>query len=127
MKHCPNPDCPHLVRFGRISEFLDGVEQCSDCGTQLLAGDAPPPEPPSYHELVTIYTANDGVQAHLVRSALEANGIPVHIGGEALLGAVGELPAGTMQVIVQVPPQFAEQARQIALECDAEPSQPSPD
>jgi len=128
MKHCANPDCENLVRHGVIAEFLDSVDRCADCGTPLVPGEAPRPEPPSYRELATIYQAADGTQAHLVRAALEAEGIPVNIAGEALMGAVGELPATMLQVEVQVPPEFAVRAREIALQCETgRPSETAPD
>lgn len=118
MKHCPNPECDSLVRQGTIAEFLDSARECSDCGTALVAGPPPEPEPPVYRELQTIYQAADGTQAHLIRAAIEAEGIPVNISGEALMGAVGELPATMLQVEVQVPPEHAERAREIALACE---------
>jgi hypothetical protein len=54
----------------------------------------------------------------MIRAALELEDIPVYIAGEALMGAVGELPATMLQVEVQVPPEFAERAREIALQCE---------
>jgi len=118
MKHCANQDCENLVRHGVIAEFFDIIDVCPDCGTHLSPGEAPRPEPPTFHELQTIYQAADGIQAHLVKAALEEAGIPVHISGEALMGAVGELPATLLQVEVQVPPEFAVRAREIALQCE---------
>ena len=118
MKHCPNPDCESLVRYGTIGEFLDDTEVCPDCGAALAHGEAPAPDPPVYRELQTIYRAADGTHAHMIRVALEAQDIPVHIAGEALMGAVGELPATMLQVEVQVPPAFAKRARSIALQCE---------
>ncbi len=128
MKHCPNQDCENLVRHGSIAEFFDIVDVCTDCGTPLVPGEAPRPEPPTYRELETIYQAADGTQAHLIRAALEEEGIPVNISGEALMGAVGELPATMLQVEVQVPPEFAVRAREIALQCETgRPSKKTPD
>jgi hypothetical protein len=118
MKHCPNPDCESQVRHGTIAEFADDTEVCSDCGTTLTYGEAPQSEPPVYRELQTIYQAADGIHAHMIRVALESEDIPVHIAGEALMGAVGELPATMLQVEIQVPPEFAERARSIALQCE---------
>ena len=118
MRHCANPECAHLVRFGRIAEYRDDIESCSDCGASLSPGEAPRPEPPAFRELVTIYRAADGIQAHLVRTRLEEEGIPVVIRGEALMGAVGELPATLLDVEVQVPPEFASRARKLALRCE---------
>jgi len=48
-----------------------------------------------------VYEAAHLIDAHLVRHALEAAGIPVFLKGEALLGGVGELPPfGAVQVCV---------------------------
>jgi hypothetical protein len=118
MKHCPNPDCENFTRFGRVGEFVDATLVCSDCGSALALGEATQPEPPSFRELVTIYKAADGIQAHLVRGVLEGEGIPVSIRGEALMGALGELPATMLDVEVQVPPEFASRARELALDCE---------
>ena len=120
MRHCANPQCDHLARHGRIAEYLESVALCSDCGSRLVAGEAPrrDREAPAYQELVTVYEAADGIQAHLVRSVLENEGIPVSIRGEALMGAVGELPATMLDVEVQVPPEFAARARSLALRCE---------
>ncbi|MEP6899227.1 MAG: DUF2007 domain-containing protein [Rhodanobacter sp.] len=41
----------------------------------------------------TIYRAENLFDAHLVKDALEAEGIPAFIAGEYLTGAVGQLPA----------------------------------
>ena len=118
MKHCANPECEHLNQFGRIAEFLDAVELCSDCGASLVSGEAPELVTHAYRELVTIYKAATGVQAHLIKGVLEGESIPVSIRGEALIGAVGELPATLLDVEVQVPPEFAARARELALQCD---------
>jgi hypothetical protein len=41
----------------------------------------------------TIYRAANLFDAHLVKDALEAEGIPAFIAGEYLTGAIGQLPA----------------------------------
>jgi len=118
VKHCPNAECEHNVRNGTAAEFLDEVSHCSDCGGDLIDGEAPAPEPMVYRDLVTVYEADRGVEAHLVKAAIETENIPVHISGEDLLGALGELPMTMQPVRVQVPPEFAERARELALECE---------
>jgi hypothetical protein len=123
MRHCTNPQCEHLSRFGRTAEFLDTVEVCSDCRAPLALGEVPQAASPplAFRELVGIYKAADAIQAHLVRAVLEGEGIPVVISGEALMGAIGELPATMLDVEVQVPPEFAARARELALRCETEP------
>ncbi len=41
----------------------------------------------------TVYRAENLIDAHLVKDALEAQGIPAFIAGEYLTGGVGQLPA----------------------------------
>ena len=49
----------------------------------------------------TIYRADNLFDAHLVKDALEAEGIPAFIAGEYLTGGVGQLPAlGYIAVMV---------------------------
>ncbi len=59
-----------------------------------------------------VYDAANLIDAYLVRHALEAAGIPVHIRGEALVGGVGELPAFGL-VAVCVPESACPRARQL--------------
>jgi hypothetical protein len=47
----------------------------------------------SVHPMHIIYRAENLFDAHLVKDALEADGIPAFISGEYLTGAVGQLPA----------------------------------
>jgi hypothetical protein len=48
-----------------------------------------------------VYHAEHLVDAHLVKASLEAAGIPAHVAGEYLTGAMGELPvAGLVAVMV---------------------------
>ncbi len=105
MKHCPNETCSFLLRFGRVSAFLDTIESCRDCGTALVPGEAPPqPVPvPEYRELVTIYRTSSYTDAHLARAALEANEVFVYVAGSAIQGAMGELPPTMLSLRVQVP------------------------
>ncbi len=118
MKHCPNPDCSHLHRFGRIGEFRDDWSECSDCGTTLAWGDAPEAAPPQFRDLVTIYEAPDSIRGHLLRGILEDQEIPTVVIGDRLAGALGELPATVLNVRVQVPLEFAAQATEIASAFD---------
>ncbi len=115
-KYCPNPNCAGLIRDGVVAEFVDRVQACLDCGSQLLVGESlPDPDPAlEFHDLETVFIAANVVQGHLVAGAIEAEGIPVYIKGEMLSGAVGELPADTHQVEIQVPLGRVEQARTVA-------------
>ena len=65
MKHCPDPECPQLVRFDRVSEYRDEASVCADCGGTLATGEAPSSlAEPAYPELVTIYDAPDPIRGH---------------------------------------------------------------
>lgn len=74
-----------------------------------------PHEGPQYSDFRTVFIATDSVQAHLVKGLIESEGIRVYLRGEALSGAVGELPATVMQIEVQVPSEDYPEAREIAL------------
>ena len=63
-------------------------------------------------DMQVVYEAANLIDAHLVRHALEHAGIPVFIRGEALLGAIGELPACGL-IAVCVPESHLAQARPI--------------
>ncbi|GAB3731383.1 DUF2007 domain-containing protein [Luteimonas pelagia] len=64
-----------------------------------------------------VYEAAHLVDAHLVRHALEAAGIPAHVRGEALVGGIGELPAGGL-VAVLVPAAAWPEARAVVEALD---------
>lgn len=73
----------------------------------------------------TVYEAANIIDAHLVRHALEGIGIPVFLAGEALAGAMGELPLFGL-VRVQVPdvawPQARAEVEALGLGGDAQES-----
>lgn len=58
----------------------------------------------------TVYEAANLIDAHLVRQALEAEGIPAFIRGEALIGGMGDLGVFAL-VAVMVPEAAWPQAR----------------
>lgn len=43
MKHCPNPDCPHVRAVRVPAEYVDEIAGCADCGAVLVAGAVPEP------------------------------------------------------------------------------------
>jgi hypothetical protein len=75
----------------------------------------------SQPEFVEIYRPKNLMQAHAIRIALEDAGIRVHIEGELLQSAVGELPLGwdTLPRIV-VEESQVELARQIVERLDVQ-------
>jgi hypothetical protein len=62
----------------------------------------------------TVYDAANVIDAHLVRQALEAEGIPAFVRGEALTGGIGEL--GVFGLLgVMVPEAAWPQARDVVI------------
>ncbi|MGA9341470.1 MAG: DUF2007 domain-containing protein [Rhodanobacteraceae bacterium] len=64
-----------------------------------------------------VYRAENIIDAHLVKNALEHEGIPAYVSGEYLTGGVGQLPASDF-VAVMVAPVDMERAQAIAREID---------
>jgi hypothetical protein len=60
----------------------------------------------------TVYDAANVIDAHLVRQALEAEGIPAFVRGEALTGGIGELGVFGL-VAVMVPEAAWPRARDV--------------
>lgn len=116
-QHCANPECPGLVRDGVAPEYVDSVPVCLDCGERLMRGAVPPAshERPRYTDYTTVFIAADSIQANVVASLLRAEELVVHLKGEPLTGAIGELPANLTQIEVQVPSEDAERAREFVL------------
>ncbi|MBN8739782.1 MAG: hypothetical protein BGP24_22745 [Lysobacterales bacterium 69-70] len=71
-----------------------------------------------------VYRAENIIDAHLVRNVLEAAGIPAHVGGEYLTGAIGELPVMGL-VTVMVAENDVPAACRLAAEVDRELSERS--
>ncbi len=69
-----------------------------------------------------VYRAENIIDAHLVRNVLEGAGIPAHVGGEYLTGAMGELPVIGL-VSVMVAEHDWPAASRLAAEIDAELSE----
>ncbi|MEO5829832.1 MAG: DUF2007 domain-containing protein [Rhodanobacter sp.] len=70
----------------------------------------------------TAYRAENLFDAHLVKDALEAVGIPAFIAGEYLTGAVGQLPAMDY-IAVMVPESAQVDANAIVAEVEAQLSE----
>lgn len=69
-----------------------------------------------------VYRAENLFDAHLVKDALEAEGIPAFIAGEYLTGGVGQLPA-TDYLAVMVPESGMETADGIVREVELQLSE----
>jgi hypothetical protein len=62
----------------------------------------------------TVYEAANLIDAHLVRKALEAEGIPAFIRGEALIGGMGDL--GVFGLVAVMVPDAAWPAARLLVE-----------
>lgn len=63
-----------------------------------------------------IYQAINSLEAHMLRGALQISGIEVQLQGEALAGALGELPVNAIEVSILVKGHQVAQAQQILLD-----------
>jgi hypothetical protein len=66
-----------------------------------------------------IYLAQHIIDAQLVRDALEAEGIPAHVAGAYLSGAMGELPVNDL-IRVLVPDALEPEGRVVAVRVERE-------
>jgi hypothetical protein len=97
------------------SEYRDGIYTCADCGVSLV--EAPPTE--SDDELVTIFNTTDPALFPIIKSVLDAAGIPYVVQGEEHLGlfplglfgaAVSKRALGA---IIRVPADRADETREL--------------
>lgn len=62
---------------------------------------------------IPVYEAANSLEAHTLKGALEVVGIPVRLQGEALSGALGELPANAVEVTLLIRSADLERAQQV--------------
>jgi len=99
------PFCPQC-RY----EYQVGLRQCPDCGAELVEELAPEEQLPPSGPLVTVYIAQDMLEANLVKSFLEESQIEAFIGYD--LGSA--YPVGPVEV--RVAETHAEEARGLIAE-----------
>jgi len=87
-------------------EYEDGIVVCATCGEELM--DEPPEVEAEYVELVEIARMADPRAAEMLAGELEAAGVPVELADEH--GAELFAGAGTVQVRILVPEQWAVEA-----------------
>ncbi len=114
MKYCPNPECPHLLSTGYVPEYVDGSQNCGNCGTELRAGAPPVAEEPKEivpdSPLVIIATFGDVQAAYMAKSLIESAGIPVFLRDEHLLSIQPFYSIAVGGVKLEVPASQAETA-----------------
>jgi hypothetical protein len=137
---CTNPDCPDFVESGRPAEFVVGITVCPKCGEYLTdmppaGSDFQPPEIPSPAEAPApspdtdfepVFESWDPTEVPVVKSMLDAAGIPYLTRGEeqfdALRGGRSAMrfnPRGG-SVFFWVPTHLADDARALLEEVDTE-------
>jgi hypothetical protein len=62
-----------------------------------------------------VYEAENLIDAHLVKGMLENEGIPAHVRGEHLTGALGELPVMGLVAVCVVDTDWPEACEVIAV------------
>jgi hypothetical protein len=130
--YCVNPDCPDYVETGQHPEFVPGVTVCPKCGEYLAESipddPAPRPTPDAAPDadFEPVYESWDPTEVPIVKSLLDAAGIPYLVDGEerfdTFRGAKAALrfnPRGA-SVFFLVPSHLAEDARALLEEVDTD-------
>jgi hypothetical protein len=137
---CPNLKCPDFLATGKHGEYRDEITACPYCGEVLVSTlpsstEPPPPEvPPTGREesapyepgedLEPVFETSDPTEVPVVRSFLDAQGIPhVMVGEErfdAFRGALSPFRFNPRAGVVAflVPSPYAEIARELLVELE---------
>ncbi len=137
---CPNDECPDFLNTGLRSEYRADVERCPYCET-ILVVDAPHSVPPDDGDpqkprvgndetMEPVIEATDLPEVAVIKSVLDAAGIPYLTQGEQRFGAFrgafvsgSILNPGSRGVIFTVPSRMAEEARALLEEFVEDPSE----
>lgn len=123
MRHCPNPECPHLVATGHCAELRDDIELCPDCGQPTAWGPSPgdppisePAEPQLGEDptrLVEVAEFTTLHEAEMAREMLRAYGIHAELTDRYVSGMGLPLHAlgGGLHMLVR--PDQIDQARDL--------------
>lgn len=111
MPYCPN--C-HW-------EYVEGSKHCSDCGSELVDELEPPERFPEEIETVECFTADDEIEAEIVKDILHQNHIPCILTSQYshLIHPFSHIGASG-QVAVLVPTAQHDEALQIIKDYQAE-------
>jgi rRNA maturation endonuclease Nob1 len=99
------------------SEYLDGVQVCAECGGRLSA-EPPESEAKPDVELVQVYLAQGEIDAQMIRSVLDANGVECMLSGESVRLTHGLTVDGLAEVKILVREEDAERAREVISASD---------
>jgi hypothetical protein len=108
------------------SEFREGVTRCPDCDVDLVGALPPEPQGMAEMELEQVFETTDPNLLPVVKSVLEAAGIPYLLEGEEAFGLL-PLAGGfvnerhqALGVEVHVPRERAEEARELLASAAAD-------
>jgi hypothetical protein len=147
--YCTNKDCPDFAVTGKHGEYRDDISHCPYCGERLheqlptnRAEERPAPaereraetggdyEAPSvdhaHSDLEPVFETSDPTEIPVVRSFLDAQGIPHVVVGEerfdAFRGSLSPFRFNPKAGVVAflVPAAFAELARELLVEIEEE-------
>ena len=145
---CANRECPDFQLNGRHGEYRDGISQCPYCGEHLVAedpaapaaeaeydettpaspeawgGPGPPRGDEDHSDLEPVFETTDPTEIPVVRSFLDAQGIPhVVVGDERFDAFRGSLSpfrfnprAGVVAFLV--PSAYADVTRELLVELE---------
>lgn len=102
------PFCPQCR-----NEYVEGTAACEDCGVKLIPHLSDPlegVEKPRNEDLVEVWRTQGEMDAQLIRSLLDGNGIPSMISGESLRLTHGFTVDGLALVKLLVRPEDARRA-----------------
>ena len=99
------PFCPKCR-----SEYVEGTQVCEDCGQTLIQVLPPEREPEKKSNLVEVWHTQGEVDAQLVRSLLDSNGIESMLSGESLRLTHGFTVDGLAEVKILVREEDAKRA-----------------
>ena len=147
--YCPNRECPDFEMNGRHGEYREGITECPYCGVQLVSEDpaAAAVQPvdvdhdtPGSHEdwrddqplsaedaqadLEPVFETSDPTEVPVVRSFLDAQGIPHVVVGEerfdAFRGSLSPFRFNPRAGVVAflVPSAYAEVTRELLTELE---------
>ena len=147
--YCVNKDCPDFKATGLHGEYRDGIAECPYCGEALAhaipetppdgrqdlpddrptdswAGEGPQASGQTSDDLEPVYETSDPSEVPVVRSFLDAHGIPHVVSGaerfDAFRGSLSPMRfnprAGT--TVFMVPAGIAEDVRELLAELEEE-------
>jgi predicted amidophosphoribosyltransferase len=94
------------------SEYTESVAMCAECGASLSA-EPPPVDGNADIKLEKVYLAQGEMDAQMIRSVLEANGVECMLSGESVRLTHGFTVDGLAEVRVLVRETDAARARDV--------------